>query len=94
MTAHRALPLDDIEARARAARTPWPSCQGSCEQGRAPCDCQPTVIDRLPEDYDSDASSEDMSGTEAATLLAAYVASILFVVWVFSLLADYLKGLL
>lgn len=46
---HRALPLDIVEARARAARTPWPSCSGGCEQGKLPCDCRPAEVGQWSE---------------------------------------------
>lgn len=36
---HRALPLDEVERRARAARQPWPACSGTCSQGCEPCSC-------------------------------------------------------
>jgi len=66
---HRALPLDIVEARQRAARVAWtaghvaetgmpyPMVCNACNTGTpGDCDCQPYVADRLPEDYDEDQS--------------------------------------
>ena len=40
MTAHRALPLSVVEARARDSRKAWNSCTQDYNQGRA-CTCAP-----------------------------------------------------
>ena len=40
--AHRALPLDQVEAKARAERKPWAGCSGTCSQGRSACNCPTT----------------------------------------------------
>lgn len=40
--AHRALPLDEVEARERAKRNPWPNVCPSCNTGTyGECDCMP-----------------------------------------------------
>lgn len=40
--AHRALPLDEVERRAQAARKPWPMTCSACNTGTpGECDCMP-----------------------------------------------------
>lgn len=39
--AHRALPLDEVEARERAKRMPWPAHSCSTASHTALCDCTP-----------------------------------------------------
>lgn len=47
---HRALPLDVVEAKARAARVAWPNVCGSCNAGtHGDCDCMPAPGSDAPE---------------------------------------------
>lgn len=42
--AHRALPLDEVERRAQAARKPWPMTCNACNTGTpGECDCMPSA---------------------------------------------------
>ncbi|HEY0955786.1 MAG TPA: hypothetical protein VGE36_13560 [Roseateles sp.] len=45
MSAHRALPLDEVEARARAARTPWPN--GTPPHSKCPAEASSAVSEFL-----------------------------------------------
>lgn len=62
--------------------------QGRVEQGWPARRAWPEMAVYVPDD---DAPRESMSGAEAWLLLLAYVASVLFTVWCFSMFAAYLK---
>jgi len=79
---HRALPLDIVEARQRAARVAWPMTCNACNTGTpGDCDCIPHVQDRMVEEWEEQAQSADREVGFAILKFVGCVLLACFCVW-------------